>query len=732
MSKNDFVRCPNCDTLYRIPQVNKTLKITCQSCNTLFFRHKKKINKNLIIGTVLIIIFTLFIINTFTKSVSSNSFTNVFSSLKTSNWITISYDQFVDKSIITHSGNSIAEVIRDITTYTDDKGLVQEYLEPYSKLCNNYIQKNDVASVQLRNILDHYPIGSEQPAWVDLFREGHFQIYYNNSLIRLFLKGSDPIGSFNEFQSVVRHPINDITHSNDMSIKNIEIYVFSNDYSKLEIQLNTIPKIVNIDEINLSARYKSIDLESIETFLNQGVILEAVEVDENNDLYFYGQSSKRKTIAGIPISISDLAVIYRAIFHYGNNAPYISLDKHEDNRYAKINFGGNLANTRVGSVVLEADKLFKTLSTGLDPNTHQLVKSKITNRVPNFLTEDERSLIENEEKVSMQIRYWFYPDSIGTVTDGNIGAVLTNQFLAEVERMDTKFKPSKAVKNTIDHLNRNYEKYENVIRTFEELSTVGRIMALVNWLKGMNMNERIELDELLSVKIPSFTTPKKTKKMLALTVAAYSNNTQLTLRNIRDYSKVYYISDLLDNYNSSYSDKNFLDIAKKYADQLNINELAPNNYKELNATINYYGKLIKNNELQISILSDELERENSTLDSYNAYAINRYNEKVNRYNVLIKNNEALVNAYNNKINKLNEYKLSKHYIYSIGGGINLRPKEFKKIIKTKNAPKLVLINRLKSKLKTVGKIAKIDNWIRSNPKSGGSRTNLLPFNTLSP
>ena len=107
------------------------------------------------------------------------------------------------------------------------------------------------------------------------------------------------------------------------------------------------------------------------------------------------------------------------MFHHGYNEPYISLDAHEDNCYAKVNFGGHLENTRVGHVVLEADKLFKMLSTGLDPNTHEIVKSKITEHVPDFLTEDEQNFLEDSMEGSTQIRYWFYPDEIGSVTDLN-------------------------------------------------------------------------------------------------------------------------------------------------------------------------------------------------------------------------------------------------------------------------------------------------------------------------
>ena len=209
--------------------------------------------------------------------------------------------------------------------------------------------------------------------------------------------------------------------------------------------------------------------------------------------------------------------------------------------FDKVNFGGHLENTRVGYVVLEADKLFKLLGTGIDPNIHKPMKFKIIKHVPTFLTEDERGFLEgNNSKGYTQISYWFYPDSIGTVTDGSIGAVSNNQFLADAERMDTKkVNISNATKKTIDHLNQNFSQYERAENIFKELSTVGRIMALVIWLKKMNMDNRIELDDLLSVNIPTFKTQKRTKKMLATSVLAVPGSSNLTSQYVRDYTKTY-------------------------------------------------------------------------------------------------------------------------------------------------------------------------------------------------
>ena len=693
---------------------------------TVLFAIKKEVVKEMkrkVLISVFFMFLALALVSYQSISIDAGS---IFSKTNPSNWITISYGSAIDKSTLTHSGERVGNVIQNIPSYDDDfKGLVQQYLEPYSILCHDVLLYNIKPDTPpLINILAHYPIGSEQPAWVDLFREGHFQLYYNPHLIRIFLKGDNPENSFKKYQSVIRHPIQDLVNSEHLSIKNIEVYVFNNDYAKTEIRVNIIPATFTISDLDLSPKHQPVDLGSIAEFLNHGVVLEAVEVGERNDIFFYGRSASDQTIAGKPVSISDIAVIYRAIFHYGHNAPYISLDTHEDNRYAKVNFGGHLENTRVGHVVLEADKLFKTLSTGIDPNTHEFVKSKITKHVPAFLTEDERGLLEDVNEGNTQIRYWFYPDEIGTVTDGSIGIVQKHQFLADAERMDVEVQLDNATRKIIDHLNNYFIQYEKAENTYKELNTVGCTMALINWLKEMNMGNRVELDDLLSVKIPAFSTPEKTKKMLAITAIVCPGDLNITNKNVRDYTKTYYLSHLLDKYSSSTSDEEFLKIADNYFSQVDIAELyLP--YKTLEDQIDDYERLVNLNEKEIELLYDEIERKKDTIDRYSSSDIDQYNNLINKYDSLLENQESMINVYNAIVTKLNNMNIISGAIFSIGGGISLNPKEFKQTIINKDSPAIREIAKVKNQLKSVGNISKSGDWMRSNVTNGGSRINKL-------
>ena len=660
---------------------------------------------------VLLFIFAGLVLGAVSSSCSSNAQQN--------DWVSISYGDLVNKSILTHSGETVEEVIRKIPQYTDDtKGLVQSYLEPYSILCHDVLLAySQPDTMPLINIIDLYPVGSEQPTWASLFREGHYQLYYNDHIIRVFLKGRNSARSFEKYFSVIRHPLMDVINSSREKIERVEVYSFSNDYASTEIRLNLTPTIYPTNEIDLASTKKSIDLRSIDDFLKMGVTLEAVEVDEANELYFYGRKSEKQSIAGRQLSLADIAVVYRSIFHYGNNAPYISLDTDEDNRYAKVNFGGHLENTLVGDVVLEADKLFKTLSTGIDPNTHKIIKRNITKKVPGFVTEDERSLAEGMGKGSMQIRYWFYPDSIGTVTDGSIGAVLKNQFLADIERMDVKMDAGNSVRETIDHLNRNFSKYEAAEETFKELSTVGRIMALVNWLKAMNIDNRIDLDNLLSVRLPAFATPQKTKKMLAITALAYPEYDRPNFNYIRNNSKVYYISHLLDAQGPRDSDDQHLRVASEYFSSIEMSELAPLSYNDLKTRIDLYEKRIERRENKIESKKKHIAGLESSLNRYNSKEVDRYNLAIDEYNDLLVAQSNLIDHYNSKINQLNGMRMVSRCITSVGGGINLRPAAFKRVVKNSNSPILKTLREAKSALVVKNNVSQYGSWVRSIPSN---------------
>ncbi len=594
----------------------------------------------------------------------------------TSQWIRISYNDLINKETITHSGQTIGVLLdkRSDSVFSD----VQPYLEPFSFVCNDIVAsaKSD-DKVPFFNIVAEYQTGSRQPAWAALFREGHYQLFVGNGKARLFLKGKNPSDLFIQYYSVIRHPLKEALVTTGVDKMVVEIYAFENDYISQTIKLNLKPHVIAVSANQLKPRLKTLPISDLAKFFDQGITLEAAEIDGQANFFLYGAPSAHQTIADQPQSLEDFAVVYRSMFHHGQNPPYISLDHNEDNRYAKVNFGGLLENTRVGSVVLEADKLFKTLSTGLDPNTRSLIKQKITHTVPDFMTEDERGLREetNTAMGHMQIRYWFYPDQIRTVTDGRIGVVESYQFLADAERMDKKVTLGRAQRDTIDHLNRNFGGYARALPTYQELNSVARIMAIVKWLQQSSAIKRVDLDALLSVELSPFKTPMQTKKLLAVTVETQTVTGSGARSDERQ--KVYCLDNEIEGLLPTVEDKELLDMVNQKFSKMKDPDLVPVEIKSAESAIDSM-------ESKLEYLRMKIDRERLTINRSNKLDIDRFNSMISELN-------STRETYNNAVRSYNAYGkgFTRHSIVSVGGGINLRPKDFAKPMKVTDSSPLI-------------------------------------------
>lgn len=721
------IACPHCRRLLRIPSDRGTLNVTCPTCRAQFvwspkmssqpestFTQVKKTGNwsrqrsALVVIGVLVgfaLLYKYFNISNVTsdRSPSRSSPAKNEGQLPRQGgapaWVKISYGDLVDRGTVTHSGQTVGNRLDEIAKSNrtlSESGFsdLQPYLEPFSFVCNDIVSAARPLDLKpYVNVVADYPSGARQPAWAALFREGHYQLFVGDGRARLFLKGENSARLFDQLQGVIRHPLKEVLEAAGTDKMTVEVYAFINDYTSRTISLDINPYVVDISHNQLVSGKKGLPLAGLAEFFNKGVTLEAAEIDDNGEFYLYGSPSSRQTVAGRPQSLEDFAVVYRSTFHHGGNAPYISLDRHEDNRYAKVNFGGFLEDTRVGSVVLEADKLFKTMSTGLDPNTRAYIKGKIQITVPDFVTEDERSQRDGE-KGSMQIRYWFYPDKIQTVTDGRIGAVKSCQFLAEAERMDQKLTLGRAQRETIDHLNNYFGQYAQAFSTYQELNNVGRMMAIVNWLQQSDIITQVDLDALLSVELSAFNTQRRTKKLLAVTAPSYSDIGPEGGSDVRQ--KVYCLDSLLEGMNASISDKGMLDVASE-------------RFSKIKRSENVAQARIVKMQAKLKSLGSTIERGRMTLDRANEYEINRFNAMVEEYNSLKAIYNDAVDSYNQSIRRLRSVGYQSHYLVSVGGGINLRPKDFAKPIRMPDSP---LIQRIRRTRET----------IHSSPGSTGEMT----------
>ena len=727
MDDKAIIRCKKCNRALRVPADRGALEIRCPDCQTKFI-WKPNISQQLKAGYFKIrsqswphwfkiaIVIGLLVVGFALSQFFEGSIGNKGPSPKPnlsptsvkhdSQWVRISYDDLVDKETITHSGQTIGVLLDTISKSKPPQptGIfaeLQPYLEPFNFICNDIVDSTKSGDVMphLDAVAD-YPAGSRQPAWAALFREGRYKLFVGTGKARLFLKGKSPVNLFNAYYSVIRHPLREALVATGADKITLEVYAFENDYTSRTISLDLNPHILKVGAEQLASKSKPLQLDDLAAFFNRGITLEAAEIDGSSNFYLYGTPSARQTIANRPQSLEDFAVVYRSMFHYGNNAPYISLDRNEDNRYAKVNFGGLLEDTGVGSVVLEADKLFKTMSTGLDPNSRAFIKGRIVREVPKFLTAHERSLNEknSKEKGRMQIRYWFYPDNIRCATDGRIGVIERHQLLADAERMDTKITLDRAQRDTIDHLNGNFADYARALPTFRELNTAGRMMAIVTWLQQSTARNQVDFDALLAVELSPFKTPRRTKKLLAITAKAYASGG--SEESAGERRKVYSFDALLENMSPSINDDDILDLASRHFDKVKDPDLIPSGVQ------NAHGK-IDRMKAQLESVKTRIERERMTLDQSNEYEIKRFNAMIDEFN-------SLKDAYNNSVSYHNESRKDLQYsmrsIVSVGGGINLRPKDFAKPLQVPESSPL--IRRIRSSPEV----------IRSSPKIAAATT----------
>lgn len=492
-------------------------------------------------------------------------------------WIRIEYDDLIDRSLVTHSGKTVGALLRTLPR----KGGrfpppvladLQPHLEPFSFVLREIVPGGAPTGGKgaYRNVVEEYPSGSRQPAWAALFREGRYQLAAGDGRARLFIEGEDPSALFRRHHGVVRHPLARVLEEAGGDRIVLEVYAFRNDYAARTLFFNPDPYVTEILRADLAPKAREISLPELAEFFSRAPTLEAAEIDDNEDLFLYGNYGKAQTIAGRPISLSDFAVVYRAVFHHGYAPPFVSLDPSGDNRYAKVNFGGLLTDTRVGTVLMEADRLFKTMITGLDPGSCSPVADNVRGAVPDFRTMDERALFRDKAE-DTKVRFWFYPDQIRTVTDGRIGVVETYRFTAAEERLGGKVRSDPAGREMIDHLNGNFDRYVQAFPVYGELLSVGRMMAVAKWLHEAGARRRVDLDALLSVELPPHATPRRNRKLLAATDGVrfrYGNV-------VKEFRKVYCFDGFLEEGGPDADDEALVDRARRHVKGMGIETLIP-------------------------------------------------------------------------------------------------------------------------------------------------------------
>lgn len=445
-------------------------------------------------------------------------------------WVRVNYAQLLDESALVRTGQPLNAAVRD----PGMRGTVQPFIDSYSYLLQHAVEMlNGPDPLAHTSVTERYPPGVAQPAWMAIFRGGRVHaVADGEDHARLFLEGTDADAAYAQHYSVVRHCLNALVPRDGRPLQ-VEVYAYQHDYAASELRLNT--RCSRLSGTGFPSKKKELDLAGLARFFAEGSVLEGAQLSRTEGLVLYGRPGKRLSLRGELLSLADLAVAYRAAFHAGDNQAFVSLDEHADPTRATVNFGGFLEDTRMGSVVLEADKRLKTITAGLDPNTHRDLRQGTRGRIPSFMSASERDLAAGgtgPEGGWIAARLWLYPDKAGVETDPDYEfATITHpRFTADAERSRKEFvsgdgpEPaasaiSPGTREVIDHLNAHYAEYAEAFPELEELSTVARLMALVSWLRQASP-DWLDLDSLLAVELPACTTERERVNLLTATVVS--------------------------------------------------------------------------------------------------------------------------------------------------------------------------------------------------------------------
>jgi len=310
----------------------------------------------------------------------------------------------------------------------------------------------------------------------------------------------------------------------------------------------------------------------------------------------------------------------------------------------------------------------------------------------------------------------------------------------DFEKFKKAHLPQSILKN-IEHLNRNYGEYQQVYPELSELSVVGRLMGICSWLYKAKP-VWLDLDSLLTVKVPYCATGGEKDKLLSVSAIAVSDQIGISEEYVKEMGTVQNASMILndtvenifknpENYYNLYRDSIGKPVpneekAQKYReDKDKKTRDVVKGEKELRALLSYYSKSIeaklppivkeyqdkiKANRERLKDLTKELEEterilKNAAGEARDTYAA-RYNELAGLYN-------STQDEFKSTADKLNGLGIKTISGLGIGGGINLEPGNFNIKKKPKSAQLAGLYSAEKAVKDPAAGPGKAGDWIKS-------------------
>ena len=532
-----MIQCSNCGQNLRVPASRGELKVTCPHCKNSFSwsyapltvdRKKRTIHAAVLVVVACVSGLIIYALSNGNGGKADSQTTPNWTNTPagTGQWVSASYKDLVDTSQIVRSGQTLGEVLLRVDRQTHLRGSVQPFLTSFSSLLPHVLDiSGSPAGRPYVEVERRFPPGSQQPAWVAILRSGTIKVYFDGQeKVRAFLLGNDPRESYQRDYGIIRHVLQGLLPNAASSALSVEVFAYKNDYARQELILNLASCSFTSDSFPPPQNRIPLDLVGLQAFFERQGVLEGGQLDPRAGLELFASKTAQSPTEEPGVSLADFAVVYRAVFHAGDNEAFVSLDPHRDPTKVTVNFGGLLEDTRVGAVVLDADKRFKTITRGVDPDSMSDVRGFVRTRIPSFLTSTERKLMMPVSKEGKWVgtRFWYYPESVVVDADFDysMAAIRKAQFTADAERSRSDFETpeqfeqfkavslSPAIRQSIDHLNTHYPEYAAVFPELRQLNSVARLFGICAWLQRAKA-ANVDLDALLSVSLPSHTTERE-------------------------------------------------------------------------------------------------------------------------------------------------------------------------------------------------------------------------------
>ncbi|MDH3785720.1 MAG: hypothetical protein OEV00_10395, partial [Acidobacteriota bacterium] len=477
-------------------------------------------------------------------------------------WIPIDYSALVDSRQLSHSGESVEDLLaklqgRPLPAAGERPGdrlrhvLLDRLLEPYAFILSDTLDSLDpqrgsaIGWVELGSL---WLPGERQPAWVELLRSRQLVVESNGSgRLRLVLpadngetrypgRGAPQESSSIEAEAAYRKAWPIVRHiaaaeqrrlGGDSPVElQVSSYVYRHSPERSQFVLGREPFATTVAAVAPDGRRPPLGLTELERFLASGLQLEGARLEPDGGLRLFGsQTAERATMLGTPLTLADLAVAYRAIFHGGLAEPYMSLDRGFSPQAALVNYGGRLRDTRLGWVSLLCDIRFKTFSLGLGIREGDDLRESVRRVVDGFQTHIERFSADADSASvgAQQTRLWFYPDTVDltVAAEGDVLAMRRPRMAAASERVGDGggggVPPWTAA--TVGGINADYDRLAQVFPELRDLDQVVRLLSLFTWLRQAQLEGLTipDLDVLLNAELPGMSTPRTYPQLLTFT-----------------------------------------------------------------------------------------------------------------------------------------------------------------------------------------------------------------------